>query len=271
MGIKENEYARTWWNKNKDRLNEKQRLKYKIDPAYREKAKLNSRKRDKLKKSLENKQYKIKNKDKIKNTNHEYYIKNKDRIRIQAKQYREKNKDKIIQQKHEYYIRNKRIEHPKVIKTKKVSNREYYVFNKDKIAKTTRIRYIRNKDKILQQTKQYRKKHPEVRLKSHINYFEKHGKLFNMDKFVYKRALQSWSGVIRKHQPLCQASIQPQDQLIINSITGINTPIPEITKAIHSHHILFKSLYPKLSLNISNGIALSKREHDIVHGWNLNG
>lgn len=56
------------------------------------------------------------------------------------------------------------------------------------------------------------------------------------------------------------------EQRLINSITGINTPIPNEIKAVHSHHMFYKSLYPKLSLNINNGIPISEIPHKEVHG-----
>lgn len=40
-------------------------------------------------------------------------------------------------------------------------------------------------------------------------------------------------------------------------------------KAEISHHIIHKSKYPALSLNVNNGIPLYKKCHYDVHGWGL--
>jgi len=87
---------------------------------YREKNK------DKIKEV--GKEYREKNKDKIKEVKKEYYEKNKDKI----KEYREKNKDKIKEVKKEYREKNKD-------KIKEVG-KEYYEKNKDKIKESRLMR-----------------------------------------------------------------------------------------------------------------------------------
>ena len=63
----------------------------------------------------------------------EYRDKNREKLRISLKQYREKNKDKIREKKKEYREKNKEI-----IREKKT---EYYEKNKDKISERGKIKW----------------------------------------------------------------------------------------------------------------------------------
>jgi len=63
----------------------------------------------------------------------------------------------------------------------------------------------------------------------------------------YKRALQHWTEAIRKLNPHC---------IICGKLAEI------------SHHLIFKSIEPLLSLNINNGIALCDFHHAEIH-WPL--
>ena len=106
-------------------------------------------------KAKQQKQYREKNKGKIK----QYYEDNKDKILEQCKQYREKNrekikqyykenKDKIAEQQKQYYKENK----DKIAERHK----QWCDENKDKILKKSKQYYKENKDKVLEQCKQYR-------------------------------------------------------------------------------------------------------------------
>ncbi len=90
---------------------------------------------------------------------------------------------------------------------------------------------------------------PEKYLIRDINRMQKLGFPFKMDPYVYMYALLSWSATIKK-----QFNNQCQ-----------NCP----SQSEISHHILHKSKYPALSLNVNNGIALCKNCHNEVHGWKL--
>ena len=63
----------------------------------------------KLEHKQANKEYRIKNEDKIKQYKKEYHEKNKDKIKQHKKEYYEKNKDKKKQTNKEYRIKNKDI------------------------------------------------------------------------------------------------------------------------------------------------------------------
>ncbi len=72
-----------------------------------------------------------------------------------------------------------------------------------------------------------------------------------MNHGVYNYALISWSRTIRKRDKTCKAC-DSKEQLI-------------------AHHIFYKKKYPRLSLNLNNGLTLCKKCHYETHylnGWN---
>jgi len=95
--------------------------------------------------------------------------------------------------------------------------------------------------------RKYREKYPERKLNYDRNYLTKLGLEFKLPRTEYFLALNSWSKTIRaQHNNTCQICHSP---------------------AQISHHIIHKSKYPALSLNIHNGIALCRSCHNEVHGW----
>ena len=91
---------------------------------------------------------------------------------------------------------------------------------------------------------------PTLDLKRQIKYYTKLGFPHKLSCYEIQWALTAWTRTIRKRDSnLCQICFNPS----------------EVT-----HHILFKSKYPSLSLNTNNGIALCKPCHNECHGWNLN-
>ena len=108
--------------------------------------------------------------------------------------------------------------------------------------------YIKNKETIIKKTNQYKKEHPEKVLKWTNNYIKKINKTgFSSKIFGFMRS--KWSKYVLKRDGY-------QCQLCTN-------------QAVVSHHILYKSLYPNLSLNKNNGIALCLNCHYETHGWNI--
>jgi hypothetical protein len=85
--------------------------------------------------SRTNKEYRIDNKDKIKQYQKEYDKNNKDKKKEYMKEYQKDNKDK-----------------------RKEYDKEYYIDNKDKKKQYSKQYYIDNKDKINEYQKQYRDK-----------------------------------------------------------------------------------------------------------------
>ena len=68
--------------------------------------------------------------------------------------------------------------------------------------------------------------------------------------------------------PMSPTSIQPHDQKLINTITGVNSPLGQPILAPESHHILYKSKYPGLKSNPNNSIPQERGEHALLHKLN---
>lgn len=97
----------------------------------------------------------------------------------------------------------------------------------------------------------YHKDHPEVVLKSNKKRLEKLGNTFNIISNEYLYAIQSWAAVGKKRDKYkCQ----------VCGTSGTS-------KTLHGHHILHKSLYPQLSLNLNNHITLCIKCHEETHGF----
>ncbi|KKN55050.1 hypothetical protein LCGC14_0586510 [marine sediment metagenome] len=143
---------------------------------------------------------------------------------------------------------------------------EKYKFDKDpdKYRERKRKEYSLNKKLYSEKNKRYRMKHhdkernrkiiynnkyPERRLKANIKQLKKMSKDFDMSTEKYQYARRSWSENIKDRDNVCQ-------------ICG--------NKAEISHHIIHKSIYPQLSLNLNNGVGLCKNCHYEVHGWGVN-
>lgn len=106
-----------------------------------------------------------------------------------------------------------------------------------------------HKQELKEYGRNYFKKHPDKFLSSGIKHHAKFGLVFNLSSHAYKWALQAWSNVVQKRDGnKCQICDKPAE---------------------HSHHIIFKSFYPKLSLNTNNGIALCEPHHNEIHRWRI--
>ena len=134
-----------------------------------------------------NKEYKTKNKDKIKERKKEYYQANKDKIINRVKEYEENNKDKINEQYKKYYQANKdkiinRVkEYKKNNKDKiKEQQRQYYEKNRDNEIKRVTLYRINNIDKIKEYKKEYRKNNKD--------YFKAYSKAYRKNNKDYFKA-----------------------------------------------------------------------------------
>lgn len=107
--------------------------------------------------------------------------------------------------------------------------------------------YYHNRDERLKYAKQYRMDHPDVALRGGKKYLEKLGKDLGILDIDVKRVLMSWKRTIQKRDKTCQ---------ICGSMNNLN-----------AHHIFHRKYYPKLTLNINNGILLCRKHHYEVHGW----
>jgi len=110
-----------------------------------------------LKNKQKIKEYKLKNSEQIKKKNKEYYLKNKDVISKKLKEYNLNNKDVIKKKNRERYLINK----------EKVADngREYRLKNLDKIKTSKNNYYLKNKESISIRSKEYRLNNKENRNK----------------------------------------------------------------------------------------------------------
>lgn len=86
-----------------------------------------------------NKQYQLKNKERLKIARKEYYEKNKERCSERCRKYREANKEKLKEKRKEYYLNNKK----KILGWQK----KYRKNNPEKIKKCRQEYYQKNKEK----------------------------------------------------------------------------------------------------------------------------
>ena len=102
--------------------------------------------------------------------------------------------------------------------------------------------YIRNK---------WCKDFPEKVLKLQLKSLDKQGIEFKLPGRKFAWALESWGNTVRK-------------------ILGNYCSICESKDGLNSHHIFYRSKYPRLALNTNNGIPLCKIHHKEIHdlnGW----
>lgn len=162
-----------------------------------------------------------------------YNLENKEKIR----EYRLKNKIRIVEQHKEWHQNNKeRI-------------KKHQLKNRDKVLKYKKKHYLKNKEILIIKSKIWAKNNPEKMLEIQIRQMTKLGFPFKIPPQQYAYALTSWSKTV-KHlgNGLCQ-------------VCNMKSEI--------SHHIVHKSKYPELSLNVNNGIPLCKKCHYEVHGWKI--
>lgn len=179
---------------------------------------------------------------KLKEYQKQYRENNKEKSKIYQKQYREKNKEKLIKQYRKWANQNK----------SKLSMywTQYWLKHK-KSKKKIQKRYIdSHKDFLREKHKLYVKNNPDKILMSQKRCLEKIGLSVGIiKKNRFKHTLSIWSKVVQKLQ---------------NNMCGVCGE-----KSVLTHHLIHKSVEPKLCLNINNGIALCKKCHYEVHGWGL--
>jgi len=267
---KKNDDAKRWRKNNPERSKE---IAQKTYQKNREKTLARVAERNRLhpeiKKSTD-KKYRESHKEKASEYGKEYNLKNKEKLSQQKKEYREKNKGKIAVRNKENYWKTHTPFVPKHEQLgmtkkeyKKLLDKQYNESHKEEIKQQRHENYLKNKDKVKGKGKKYRlenkevirerkKKyyldHPEIKLASDVRQLTKLGFPLNLEPFEYQFALKSWSKTVKKlGNGLCQICPSP---------------------ATVSHHILHKSKYPGLSLNVNNGIPLCNDHHYESHGWN---
>ena len=128
--------------------------------------------------------------------------------------------------------------------------RKYTNSHKSQIKKKAQKYYKVNRDTLIEKSKEYHKNNPEVNLKSGQKQLERLGLSLNILSTDVKRVLMNWKRTIQKRDKTCQ-------------ICGT-------TKNLNAHHIFYRKEYPKLALNVNNGILLCRQHHNETHGWCLN-
>jgi len=108
-------------------------------------------------------------------------------------------------------------------------------------------RYIENPERKLKANKKWAGLNPEKVFISSIKTLEKCGKYFEMTGNQFRYSFKIWSNIIKNRDKYCQ--------------------ICNCTENLQAHHILFKQYYPKLALNINNGITLCVPCHEELHGF----
>lgn len=127
-----------------------------------------------------------------------------------------------------------------------IYNETYYGRNGERLREKQRIYRLKNKKKTSDYGKMYRKLHPEVDLRAIIRHFKKFGKSFNMGTWEFSWALMSWSKTIKKlDNNMCKLCSSKKD--------------------VRAHHIRPKRDFPKLSLDLNNGITLCNKCHKKLH------
>jgi 5-methylcytosine-specific restriction endonuclease McrA len=151
-----------------------------------------------------------------------------------------KNRDKILEDRKKYREENKE----KIYWRK----RKYREEHREEDLERKRKYRLENPEKVREGKKRHRLAHPEIKLASDIRHLTKLGFPNKLSPFAYGHALTAWSKTVKKlGNGLC---------LVCNVPAKV------------SHHIIHKSKYPGLSLNVNNGIPLCKDCHDESHGWN---
>jgi 5-methylcytosine-specific restriction endonuclease McrA len=165
------------------------------------------------------------------------------------------HKEKAKQKAHGYYLKNQdavkervnkyRLENREKINEQKKKYREEH--REEDLERKRKYR-LENPEKVREGKKRHRLAHPEIKLASDIRHLTKLGFPNKLSPFAYGHALTAWSKTVKKlGNGLC---------LVCNVPAKV------------SHHIIHKSKYPGLSLNVNNGIPLCKDCHDESHGWN---
>jgi len=170
----------------------------------------------------------------------------KQKAREWARQDRKNNPEKY--KKIDEYRKN-HTDWKKVYKRRRVKAGEI-----GKSRKWNKVTYHRNRDYYLQKAKDYRKKNwqkkrqdDKIYRQTHSKQYLEYGKKYmKTHDLPHPRILLSWSAFIKTRDKICK---------------NCNN-MPEF-----AHHILYRSLYPKLAMNENNGIALCKKCHYEVHGW----
>ena len=105
------------------------------------------------------------------------------------------------------------------------------------------------KERQYKKQKEWQKNNPKKMLISYKRHLEKCAIPFKLPYWKYRMALLLWGKSVKKSL---------SEKCIVCGSTD----------KLNAHHILYKALYPELSLNINNGVPLCKEHHLEVHKLN---
>lgn len=192
-----------------------------------------------------------------------YYSKNKERENLRSRENWNRKKDEYNEKRRFQYkndsekrlkIKSQNHHYAKTHK-KEISeyNKKYASEHRLEIQNYMKVygkKWYQNNKKRVQATKKiYRVKNPQILLKSQLKYLKKLSIPFNLSAIQYKRALQSWSNLIKSRDKACV-------------ICGT-------TSQLNAHHIIHRAKIPELSFCVNNGILLCRIHHNEAHGNNL--
>ena len=106
----------------------------------------------------------------------------------------------------------------------------------------------KNREKYNKWERNWAKNNPEKKLYSNLKYLQKISESFDMTSSEYQYTLMFWSKSIKK-----------LDNSKCKNCSSKNN--------LHAHHIMPKALFPKLSLDLDNGITLCMKCHSKIHSW----
>lgn len=129
-------------------------------------------------------------------------------------------------------------------------NKEYYRQNKEKCNNNGKKWREQNRKHHREHNRIYAKNHPEVNLKAKKKQLEKLGKSFDLNSTDYLFAIQNWAKTIKK-----------LDNYMCKNCDS--------TSNLNAHHIQPKREFPKLSLDLDNGITLCEDCHGETHGFEI--
>ena len=204
-----------------------------------------------------NKKYRQTHPDKMKANNKKHYEKNSEKVKAQAKKWAKNNPDKVKTIKKKYYQKNSEKVNTRIEKYRqnnpekvKAGVKKYYQKNSEKYKVYNKKYYLNNPEKVNIRAKKWAKNNPDkvkTSLKKHAeNKLAKFAAGYKLTKREVRFALYAWSSKIRQNPCV---------------ICG--------NKADHAHHILYTSNYPKLALNLNNGIPLCLDHHEEVHHFDF--
>jgi hypothetical protein len=177
--------------------------------------------------------------------NKEYYLKNKEKLKQISKEYRLKNREKIKQQRKKYYLKNKE----KILKKTKgyykkyyLKRKEHYLKNREYYLKYKKEYFLKNKEKILKKRKEYRlKNRKKVQQQRKKSYF----------KNTYNLTLEQFNEKLNNQNNKCVLCDTTFDE--------------KINKAYVDHNHQTGKIRDILCFNCNSGLGKVKEDKNILN------